>query len=233
MIPNTLNIFRRLYDYLPPLVPEDVRSDMKEALEQLENNPHLTIAEVEDTMISFGKKIWPYRKAFHEIADVYEGKMGETMLLNSLPKALQKKYGAFIAHGGTYRDFVAGSALTEFFEPEERTALSEVLVALRQHIFEHARQAALSTQKDVYLKKIAEFQQVQAEIESVFEHLHALADAEQEHPELATEIRTHVRGFEYGLAALGPQPTLEQVTGSIDYFAGRKEFKKMRFPSSL
>lgn len=229
MIPNTLSIFRRLYDYLPPMVPDNVRADMKEALEQLENNPHLTIEELEDTMISFGKKIWPYRKAFYEIVDVYEGKMGETILLNSLSKPIQKKYGEFIAHGGTYRDFIAGSTALDFFDADERAYLSETLVNLRSHIYQHARQAAMTTDKNIYIKKIEEFQNVQAEIEAVFEHLHELADAEQEHPELATEIRAHVRGFEYGLAALGPQPSLDQVAESVDYFTGRKEYKRMRF----
>jgi len=228
MIPNTLQIFKQLYQYLPPLVPEDVRVDMKEALNQLEHNPHLTIDEVEDTMIAFGKKIWPYRKAYHEIVDVYEGKIGETMLLNALPKSIQKKYGEFIAHGGTYRDFVAGGAATEFFEPEERVELTKVLVSVRDAIHQHARQAALTTDLVVYQKKIEEFSHVQAEIDAVFEQLHGLANAEQEHPELATEIRAHIRGFEYGLAALGPQTSLATMTESIDYFASRKEFKKMR-----
>jgi hypothetical protein len=228
MIPNTLNIFKQLYQYLPPLVPDNIRTDMKEALIQLEHNPHLTIEEVEDTMISFGKKIWPYRKAYHEIVDVYEGKIGETMLVSALPKSIQKKYGEFIAHGGTYRDFVAGGAATEFFEPEERIALTKVLVSVRDAIYQHARQAALSTDITMYQKKIEEFSHVQAEIDAVFEQLHSLADAEQEHPELASEIRAHIRGFEYGLAALGPQASISTMAESIDYFASRKEFKKMR-----
>ena len=154
--------------------------------------------------------------------------IGETMLLNALPKGIQKKYGEFIAHGGTYRDFVAGGAATEFFDPEERVALTKVLVAIRDAIHQHARQAALTTDLTIYQKKIEEFSHVQAEIEAVFDHLHGLADAEQEHPELASEIRSHIRGFEYGLAALGPQSSLATMTESIDYFASRKEFKKMR-----
>lgn len=228
MIPNTLQIFKQLYDYLPPLVPEDVRADMKEALDQLEHNPHLTLDELEDTMISFGKKIWPYRKAYHEMVDVYEGKIGESMLLQLLPKPIKKKYGEFIAHGGTYRDFVAGGAAVEFFDPEERVELTKVLVSIRAAVHQHARQAALTTDNALYKKKIEEFRNVQSEITAVFDHLHELADAEQEHPELATEIRSHIRGFEYGLAALGPQSSLATMTESIDYFASRKEFKKAR-----
>lgn len=228
MIPNTLNIFKQLYTYLPPLVPDDVRADMKTALEQLEHNPHLTIEELEETMIAFGKKIWAYRKAFHEMVDVYEGNIGETLLKNNLTPELRHTYEAFIAHGGTYRDFISGGALVEFFDADQRATLHEIVLLIRNVVYQHARQAVLTTDRSTYIKKIEEFECVQQEIEAVLTHLRALADAEQEHPELATEIREHVRGFEYGLAALGSSPNLTQVLQSIDYVAGRKEYKQYR-----
>lgn len=227
MVPNTLNIFRRLYEYLPPLVPEDVRTDMATALEQLENNPRLTIEELEETMIRFGKRIWPYRKAFREMVNGYEGKVGESQLLNLLSPHMKKAYGEFMAHGGTYRDVLAGGA-AHFFTPEDRTELTRAIVTVRGAVYQHARQAAMTHDKDRYVAKINEFRHVQEEIEAVFDHLHTIANEEQEHPELATEIRAHVRGFEYGLAALGPDVRHEEVLASVEHFVERKRYKKIR-----
>jgi hypothetical protein len=55
-VKHTLNIFQKLCQQLPPLVPEKVRSDMKSAAEQLEHNYGLALDELEDTMIVFGSK---------------------------------------------------------------------------------------------------------------------------------------------------------------------------------
>lgn len=227
MVPNTLNIFRKLYEYLPPLVPPDVQADMGTALEQLEGNPHLTIEELEQTMIGFGKKIWPYRKAFHEIFDSYDGTVGETQLINLLPRHLKQVYGEFMTHGGTYRDVLAGGA-TQLFEVEDRPTLTAAIITVRSAVYQHARQAAVTTDRDRYVQKIEEFRHVQDEIEAVFDQLHTIADAEQEHPELASEIRAHIRGFEYGLAALGPDIQHEEVLASVEYFAERKKYKNIR-----
>jgi hypothetical protein len=227
MIPNTLNIFRQLCAYVPPLVPANIAQDMQAALEQLESNPHLSLEELEDTVIAFGKKTWAYRKAFYEMASVYEGNLGETMLLAVLSKSMQQTYQEFVSHGGTYRDFVAGGA-AEFFSPEERITITETLVQVKDSVFQHARQAIVSTDRSLYLKKIEEFELVQKNIESVFVELHDIANNEQEHPELATEIRAHIRGLEYGLSALGPHTSPAEVMASVEHFKERKKYKMLR-----
>ena len=54
-----------------------------------------------------------------------------------------------------------------------------------------------------------------------------MADDEQEHPELAAEIRSQIRAFEYGLCLLGPAHHYEAVCQAEEHFIGRKEEKKM------
>lgn len=224
---HTLTIFRQLFDQLPPLVPTTVANDMKDALEQLEHNPHLSLEEVEDIMIVFGKRIWPYRKAFQELYETYDGKLGEELLLQNLSHSAKKAYREFLAHGGSYADVVAGGPVG-FFSSEVRVELTEILVHVQQAVWKHTKQAVLSTDREVYKQKIAEFARVQEEITHTLEQLEQLADYEQEHPELATEIRAHVRGFEFGLSALGPHTRQEDVLASVEYFEGRKRYKRLR-----
>jgi hypothetical protein len=130
-VQHTLAIFQQLYDSLPPLVPPEIKNDMKSALEQVRLNYSLTLEELEDTMIVFGRQIWPYRQAFQEFLEIYEGKLGEKFLVQKLSLELKKKYTEYQAHGGDFRSLHTGGPLG-FFSPVERNELSGALVANRQ-----------------------------------------------------------------------------------------------------
>ncbi|MEK7500449.1 MAG: hypothetical protein AAB649_07680, partial [Patescibacteria group bacterium] len=139
-IQYTLAIFDRLYADLPPLVPGAIQEDMKSAQEQLRLNYSLKKDDLEQTIISFGKKICPYRKAFDEFVDIYEGKLGETFLIAQLPRAMKKRFQEYKAYGGDFRSMYSGAPAT-FFTAEERNELCAALVGMRQHVRQHTKQA--------------------------------------------------------------------------------------------
>lgn len=225
-VKHTIAIFERIVVELPPLVPERTLNDMKEALEQVKLNFDLNIQELEDTMIVFGKQVWPYRRAFEEFVSLCEGRLGETFFLNRVSLGLKKKYQTFVTHGGEYRDLHSGSPV-DFFSSEERTELNHILVDVRDELRSHTRQEILSTRRKEYEKKILEFQSILDDMEKRLSSLRLMADDEQEHPQLAAEIREHIRGFEYGLTALGPHPDEAAVCRADEYFEGRRDFRKL------
>lgn len=224
-VQHTLFVFGRLLDDMPPLVPQEIQSDMQQAYEQMRHNYSLSLQELEDTIIVFGKKLWPYRKAYDEFLDIYEGKLGEQFLLGRLPLAMKKRYQEFKAVGGHFRDFHHG-APAMFFTSEERTKLCEALVETNLDIRRHAIQSVLSIDQEYYQKRVIEFQTILEDIEKRLDTLRLMADDEQEHPELAGEIREQVRSFEYGLCLLEPAHTYEAVCKSEEHFQGRKLDKK-------
>ena len=224
-ISHTLVIFEQLFHQLPPLVHPSIRHDMGQALEQVRHNNKLTLEELEDTMIVFGKQVWPYRQAFREFVEVYEGKMGEQFLRQVVSPALRKRFDAFAAHGGGFRDLYAGGPFG-FFSAEERVSLGEAMVMVRQTVREHVAQAVVSTEKREYEGRIYEFHQILDDIEKRLDTLRLMADNEQEHPELAAEIREGVRTFEYGLCSLGPHLDFESLHKAPDHFVGRKKDKQ-------
>ncbi|OGH71117.1 MAG: hypothetical protein A3C90_01535 [Candidatus Magasanikbacteria bacterium RIFCSPHIGHO2_02_FULL_51_14] len=225
-IQHTLAIFEQLHKALPPLVPDRAREELAHALEHVRSDASLTLAMLEDTMIVFGKKLWPYRRAFQEFVDLYEGKLGEKMFVARLSIKLKRRYKEFQAHGGDFRDLHAGGPLG-FFTPDERLELCGALVAARTSVRDHAMQAALSTDRDAYEERIEEFQDILSDIEKRLDSLRQTADREQEHPELAAEIRAQIRAFEYGLCALGPRIDYDAVCRADEHFEGRRQEKKM------
>ncbi len=195
---------------------------MAHALEHLENDQAITLGEVEDTMIEFGKELWPWNQAYKEFLAAAENAVGEHFLLPRLSDGLHKKYIDFKHYGGSLRDLHSGRP-ADYFTVEERQELSEKLVDLQQDLYKYAGQEIVGLSKNKYLKRVEEFRELLSKIEQSLGVLRVLADSEQDHPTLANEIRSKVKGFEYGLCLLGPELDYEAVFQSIDFFHGRKQ----------
>ena len=210
-VKHTIEIFEMIYKNLPPLVPKEVGEELEHSLEHLRDDYLVGINEAESMMISLGKKVWPYWKAFFEFYDMEQGRMGEKFLLGKLPLELKNKYKEFKEHGGSYHDLRSGGPIV-FFETEERQILTGAFVDVDKDIKQHTRQSVLSMERVKYEKLILDFQVTLDDIEKRLDSLRMLAEDEEEHPELATEIRQRVRDFEYGLCLLGPNARHEEIT---------------------
>lgn len=219
---HTINIFEQLYNFVKPVLPKDIDTDMHHALEQLHGDYNLSLVAVEDTLITFGKKVWPHRKAYAEMLSNYEGKLGEQFLISRLPKEFKKSYQSFIENGGSFRDLHSGKS-ADLFSQEERQGLGEVLISVHHDLRDHVVQAIHSTEETIFSNKVKEFSQILTDIEERLDIMRKMAEAEQEHPKLADEIRDHVRTFELGLSAIGPESSFEDLCNTHEHFIGRKQ----------
>lgn len=226
MSKHTTAIFERIYKNLPPLVPEEVKKEMQHALEHFQTDFTVTLDEIDDTIIIFGKQIWAYWKAFQEILDMHEGKLGDDFLLGKLPHELKSRYKQFKEHGGTYFDIYSGSPAA-FFTPEERQELTICLIEVDKELRKYTTQAVLTTDRKKYEDLIIDFQTIMDDIEKRLNSLRLVADDEQEHPQLAEEIRSQIKGFEYGLCLLGPHTKHEDVLNAELFFQERRLYKKI------
>lgn len=220
-IQHTLAIFERTCINLPPLLPPEIAHDMAAALEQMQGNFSLTLAELEDTMIAFGRRAWPYLQAFEELYNVYQGELGEKLFLQKAPPELRRALETFRQAGGSWREFYVGSGAAQV-STEQRVTLHQIMVDIQCDVRAFAYQAVMHTDRARYERRIAEFQNILADMERRLDGLRELADMEQEHPQLAAEIREQIRGFEYGLAYLGPQVDYATVCNTHDHFTGRQ-----------
>ena len=225
-IQHTLNIFKQVYRNLPPLVDNDLREEMKMKLEELIDSGRITLEEVEDVMIYFGKKVWPFVQAFEDIYQVYHDKLAEKIFLQKASKDIIKKYNLIKASGVRFFDLFSGS-VHHFFEHEERLELMDLLISLKNDIRQHAKQAVLTHEKGNYEEKINKYGEMVADINKVIEDLHKFAN-EEEDADLALDVRDKVRAIEYSLAFLGPQIHFGEVLTLPEYYLGKKEEKRMR-----
>ena len=173
-------------------------------------------------MITFGMKFWPYREAFLEFYRVYEGDMGEKLLKKKMSHELRQSYMHYVDAGGTFRSLHKGAGPIHLFSSEGRKELCEILVEVQQSLWDYTKQAVLTKDRKKYEKRISEFKGIFSDIEKKLDLLRDMADQEQEHPELAQEMREHVKGFEHGLCLLGPKLDYEALCNSEEHFEGRK-----------
>jgi hypothetical protein len=219
---STVSLFRYLFEHLPPLFPEEDKLKMRHALEHLENDPTVPLESLEDTMIFFGYLVWPWNQAYQEFLALAEGEVGEHFLLPRLSASLQEKYNEFKAYNGTLRDLFSGRP-AEYFESEERAELCTALVDMQKDLCQFVGRKVVGIEKKKYLQRVEDFKKVLKEIREKLNEMVMLSEREQDHPNLANEIRARVRMFEQGLCHLAPIPDYEAVCQSVDFFHGRKK----------
>jgi len=225
-IQHTIDIFERMYNNMPPLVPRDVVEKMGQALEQVKANHDITEDQLESTMIIYAKKIWPYNQAFQEIYKSYESHMAEDMFMQKLSGMLKSRYLEYKAAEHGWIDIKKESS--QFFTPEERVELHRHIVNVTCELRAFAYQAVTHNDKKLYEDRIDEFSDILEHIELQLDALREVAEHEAEHPMLAHEIKEHVRGFEHGFAFLGPKVDYAAVCRAEEHFKGRKRHFKKR-----
>ncbi|KKQ27562.1 MAG: hypothetical protein US42_C0008G0073 [Candidatus Magasanikbacteria bacterium GW2011_GWC2_37_14] len=225
-VKHTIEIFKKLFANLPPLVPPEVANEMEHALIHLQSDYLLTPEEMDNMVIAFGKKIWPYWKAFEEFYALYQGKLGEKFLLGKLSTGVKKHYILFKDHGADYKDLRMGKG-AEFFSLEERMEFKGALVEIDNELRKYVQQEVLSVERTKYEDLIISFQTIFEDIEKRLGTLRLMAEDEAEHPQIASEIREQVKAFEFGLCLLGPHSRLSELVEFEDYYLERKMTKKI------
>ena len=224
----TIQIYRHLYDNIPPLFPNDILKEIQESLEQYERGESKSLEELENEMVKYGHFVWPWHKAYRDFIETAEYKIGEQFLLSFLDESLQEKYNEFKEYGGTWHDLHSGRP-AEFFSSEERAELMPAMVESRLKLREYVNRELVGLSKKDYLIKVEKYNQILNEIQIEIARLKNLIRQEEDHPMLANEMREKIREIEHGLCLLGKELRLEDIQSMSEFYKGRKaDLNRMR-----
>lgn len=227
LVQHTIDIFNRLYTNLPPLVPDDTRVHMKEALDHLHTNTELSLIETEAIMVNHAKQVWPYVQAFQELSNAYQARMGEQLFMQRATPGLRAAYEQYKTRGHTFAELSRGVGLTDFTS-QERLELHHLLVDIACDVRRFAEHAVLHTDRSRYERRISEFKAILALLEKQLSKLRAIVEQEDEHTELKAEINEQIRGFEHSIALLGPRLDYHEVCQVHDYAKTRQTVHRQR-----
>lgn len=214
----TKKFLERLYFNLPPLVPAAVQKAIEERMNEVASES-VAVQYVEDIIIAFSKQVWPYNQAFEELVQKNLKQLGEQLLLQKASYGLRRAISHYHKTGGTWDALYTG-AVADLFTPEERVELHQTLVDINCDVREFARQSALTVERRHYEERVSYYGERLTEIEHEIGRLHVLANSEA-NEFLGQEIRQQIRGFELGIAAMGPRVDYDAVCKAHEHFRGR------------
>lgn len=125
-----------------------------------------------------------------------------------------------------YREFLASSKQRmggHFLTSKSELPINEAMAAIHNELLDFTNQEVLSTEKKNYLNRVNELKMTAQSVREILDYLREVAKAETDHPNLAAEIRSKIRGFEQSLCELGPKLNYHEVKNAADFFRGRRE----------
>ncbi len=221
MSQSTINIFRLFHRDLPSLFPISRREKIGEVLARLENSPTTGISEIENAMIAFGYEAWPWHKAKRHFWQKAWDKLAEHFFLPKLSPSLRGKYGDFVLCGGTLESVHAGEP-ADYFNIDERSELSSALSQLEIDLKNYVDTQINGLEKEFFLNLVDEYRVLADKIKDKLAELKIMASQENEHDNLAREIKEKIRLFEHGWCYLAPEPRYHDVVAAVEFFQGRK-----------
>jgi hypothetical protein len=221
MTKHTLDIYRHLYNNLPPLFPPELAEEIKQAIENYEQAEEINLEELERQMIDHGFAIWPYHQAHKEFFNRAIDDVGSHYLEPHLDDDLQKKYREYKEHGGDWHGLYSGRA-AEYFEHDERVNMTKALIEARKKIKDYVRHDVLSLNQDKYLGRVTKYNKILRDIKSELKDLRAMAEKE-DHDDLTSLIEAKIEDIEHSFSHLGRELQYHEVFNAVEFFRGRKD----------
>lgn len=214
MLTHTLDSLKQTIDRAPKFFPADRRKAMLEEASMVTDDK-----KAEELIVSFGKEIWPFRKAFWHIHDT-DGRAKEAAAIKDgiADEALKEKLAIFLRTDGTIADIGRGTAAFErFFTPDEKAALVEAKLNAHDRIVADIESLCVGPKKDVCENHLADYKNKVSEIEKLLEGLRRLAvGSEKWGPEILDKIHT----YDLGWSGAEREPSADAVRGDIDFYQG-------------
>src|SRR3989338_5395624 len=121
-----INLLKNLILTAPITFPKSRKTEMLAKAEQYLSDVDVTLLAVQETMIHFGKEIWPYRESYQKMYEQYGRKPEEERLAAFLSGALKEKYQKFLSDRGNIEKIQTNQqSLGSYFTPLEQAAVVE------------------------------------------------------------------------------------------------------------
>ena len=219
--------FKQFVETLPPLVPPELKKEIKEMYNELIHWGTRCVEVLEELLLHYSKLVWPYKQAFQYFFRNEEKLLAQKIFLKKCSPSLRKKYKSIMLQGVSFFDIYRGRAL-HFFDHNHRVEIMGILTDIVEYLRCHVRQIVLGLHEKNYRKKINVFKKELNEMEQHAKELHDLLH-DKSYKNLHNEIKEYVKGYEEGLASFHKGVEKLELAYAKKHFAGRLfEQKKLR-----
>ncbi|MCF6276952.1 MAG: hypothetical protein L3J07_03860 [Candidatus Magasanikbacteria bacterium] len=218
MVPKySLDLYKLLLDQKPAGLPVAVFTEGQKDYKRLEKEAQ-TPEQVEFSMISYGKKVWPFMQAQNKFLELYGEEKRKGFFLDLLPENLKEKWNRFESEGGEMHNYREGDKYENYFSVEEDLEIEKAEVEANSKLKEYILDLAQNEKKDEYRKLVEKLESEQEEMTQKIEELRGLKKAGSKWVE---EIDVEIDFFKKGFAEIEERPTVEKIQGKIDFYQGQ------------
>lgn len=215
-------ILRSLHETLPPRVPEPVARAVADAYRQHRDHPAGSAEEIEQVLASFGRLVWPYRKAFEALIRVELAASEDAFLAQHVTGSMREHVVAYKKGGGMLADLHDAVRMRKVVPPEERGQLCMLLLDARVQAEANVR-TQVAGDSAAYDRLVQQYQSVQYDVEEHLFALRRLAERVGEDTEMREHILEAVRTFELGFVYLAQEPNAREICAAVETFRERHE----------
>lgn len=214
----TINLLKNLILTAPVTFSKFRRDEMLKRADDFLENKNITLPEIEQTIVVYGKEIWAYRESYQKLYETYGRKPEEEKVASFLSSALKEKYQKFLADRGNIEKLTPGAPnLETYFTPEEQAALVEAELKAHDEVHRNLEKLILGEKQEEYYQLLEKYKNEERQIEEKLKELLAIGEHS---PKWKDEVTDKVKTFEDGFGYLERPVALADVQGEIDYYLG-------------
>ena len=214
----TINLLKNLILTAPITFPKSRKTEMLAKAEQYLSDVDVTLLAVQETMIHFGKEIWPYRESYQKMYEQYGRKPEEELIATFLSGGIKEKYQKFLTDRGNIEKIKSGSpTLESYFITDEQAAIVEAELKAHDEIHGKIEKMILTENQEEYYGLLEQYKNEERQIEDRLVELKKIAEHA---PSFKDEILEKVKTFEEGFGFLERPVTLADIQGEVDYYLG-------------
>lgn len=214
----TINLLKNLILTAPVTFSKARKEEMLSKVEQYIEDSGADLAAIEETMIRFGKEIWPYRESYVKIYEQYGRKPEEERIATFLSGELKIKYQKFLSDRGNIEKIETGSpSLESYFTPDEQAAMVEAELKAHDEVHGKIEKMILADKQEEYQILLEQYKNEARQIEELLLQLKKIA---LRAPLFVEEIALKIKTFEEGFGFLERPVSVTDVQSEIDYYLG-------------
>jgi len=218
MIPQySLDLYTLLLDQKPAGLPVAVFVEGEREYEHLEKEAQ-TPEQVEFSMISYGKKIWPFMQAQNKFLELYGENKRKDFFIELLSENLKEKWQRFESEGGRLHNYRDGNKYEDYFSAEEDLEIENAEIEANRKLKSYIQDLTENEKKEEYRNLV---EQLEKEQEEMTQKIEELRNLKKNSSKWAEEIDQEINFFEEGFAEIEERPTVEKIQGKIDWYQGQ------------
>lgn len=210
-----LQEYKICIDKLVPLTPPEVVLEAKNIYDELHDNENSTEEQIKQALILVGRKEFPYRKAYVELCASDEEQRLQKLVFDRLEPLVKEKIYNITKHGVHVLDYIDSRLFEEQLLPDERYQVEQAVLLAHDSLDRQCDERAHERRKN-YEELVAHWTTEEARLQALIDQLRGMADRD---PKWKDEILGKAEQFEEGWSVVERDPTEEEITKEIEYWA--------------